>query len=177
MLGQRVQGTRNPQRNAGSHQDVPHAGQHGAVQRRQVWNLNLLQIVHSHRVVVALARQGHLDEIGHDAQLAALNRTVAVMHGERLVRLVGRLSAGDEVLVPNALGHVPEGEGIEAAPHIAAGIAILQAPGEHQIERRSGNHSQLPQLGHGSRQLPMGHAHAHAALDNRGMSCHARYLF
>jgi hypothetical protein len=57
---------------AGAHQHVVDAGQHGAVQRRQVGHLHLGQEVDPHRAVVPLLGQEHLHE---EARMVSCSRT------------------------------------------------------------------------------------------------------
>jgi hypothetical protein len=55
---------------------------------------------------------------------------------------------------------------IEAPPHVAAGIAILQSSCEDVGQSCSGNNSQLTTFGDGARKPPVGNARAHPALDD-----------
>jgi len=64
-------------------------------------------------------------------------------------------------------------EVVQAAAHVSAGIAILQAPGQDSIQRRSRNHSKLAQSGNRARQPPTGDTRAHATLNDRRIIAHS----
>ncbi|OUC98390.1 hypothetical protein CA984_07035 [Streptosporangium minutum] len=49
-----------------------------------------------------------------------------------------------------------------------ARISVLQPPGQHDVQRRSGHHAELSGPGDGPRQPPPGHADPHPALDEEG---------
>ena len=72
MAGQAIEHARHAERNAGAHQHVVDAGEHRAVERRQVRHLDLLEIVDADRILVAFARQPDFDEVGDDAELDEL---------------------------------------------------------------------------------------------------------
>jgi hypothetical protein len=61
---------------------------------------------------------------------------------------------------------------VEAAAHMAARIAILEPPGKYLIQGRSGNHTELAKLRNCLRELPVGNAYSHAALNDRGITVH-----
>ena len=56
-------------RDSGSDQDIVHAGEHCAVQRRECRRLDLLEVVDADRVGMAFFRQPDLDEVGHDQEV------------------------------------------------------------------------------------------------------------
>ena len=109
VAGQSIEDARHAERNAGAHQHVVDAGQHGAVERGEVRDLDLLEIVDADRIRVALARQPDLDEVGDDAELDQLRRVGDVVQRHRLERLRRALPARHEVGVPDAVGNRTEG--------------------------------------------------------------------
>ena len=69
VICEAIEYSRNLERHTGSHQNVSHASQHGAVKGRQMRELNFFQVVDSDRIIVAFARQDNLNKIGYDAKL------------------------------------------------------------------------------------------------------------
>lgn len=61
---------------------------------------------------------------------------------------------------------------IEAAAHVPAGIAVLQSPGQDLIQSRTGNDSELAELGYCARESPTGYTCSHATLDDDWMFAH-----
>src|SRR5579872_416586 len=78
-----------------------------------------------------------------------------------------RFASRDVVRAPNALTNFGNWELIKSAAHVAAGIAILQAPGKNQIQGRPRNHAQLAKPRYRSRQPPIRNGCAHPALNDR----------
>ena len=154
MIGQTVEHTRNLKGDASTHQHVPDAREHGSVQGRQVGNLNLLQKVDPHRVVMTFAGQTYLDEVGNDAQLDQFARIVKGVFRQGFVRLVFHLAAGDVIRFPNAPRHFGERKTIEPAPHMSAGVAFLQPPGQDLIDGRTGNDPKLSKSRYCPREPP-----------------------
>ena len=139
VVGAGVEHAGDLQRDAGAHQDVADAGQHGAVDGDQVRRLDLLEEVDADGIVVAFARQEHLHEVGDRSQTSASGRGHSwACVGRRVYGRLGRLAAGDEVGAPDALGHRAERERVEGAAHVPAGIAILQPPRQHLVEGGAG---------------------------------------
>ena len=163
---QGVQNAGDVQRNARAHQHIADAGQHGAEDRRKVRHLHLLQEVDAHRIFVPLAGQIDLDEVAHNAQLDDLAHITLLVHGRQRVGHGGGLSAGDVVLIPNALGHLREGKCIQSAAHVAAGISLIQSADKERIERCAGDNAQLTEFGDRIGQAPVGNADPHATLND-----------
>ena len=69
VIGEAIEYSRNLERHSGPHQNVSHAREHGAVDGRQMRQLNFFQVIDSDRIVVAFARQKDFHKIGHDAKL------------------------------------------------------------------------------------------------------------
>ena len=78
-----VQHAGDVQRNARAHQHVAHAGQHRAIDRRQVRHLHLLKKIDAHGILVAFPGQKNLDKVAHHAQLDHLAQVAALVHGQR----------------------------------------------------------------------------------------------
>ena len=156
----------NFQRNPRAHDDVSNAGQHRAIDARQVSHLNLFQIIDAHRIRVSLAGQIDLDEVGHDAQLVQLARDVFLQLRNRDIWRALGLAPGDKVLLPDALRHCREGKRIQSAAHVAARIAILQPPRQDRVQRRAGDQPKLAETRNSLRQPPIRYARAHSTLDN-----------
>src|SRR5581483_6405637 len=85
-------------------------------------------------------------------------------HG--LVRCSLRLPSLEVVPSPNTFRDFRNWKPIEPAAHVAARIAVLQAPGKNQVQSRSGNHAQLAKPGNGPCQPPIGDGCAHPALND-----------
>ena len=130
MRREGVQNAGNMQRNARPHQHIAHAGQHRAVDRGKVRHLHLLEEVDAHGILVAFPRQKHLDKIAHNAQLDHFAQIAALVHGRHRIRLPLRLAAGDEILLPDALGHFRERKCIQPPAHVTALVAFGKASQE-----------------------------------------------
>ena len=139
MLNKAVEHAGNLQRNARAHDDVADAAQHGSVNARQMRRLDLLQKVDTHRILVLLPSEIHLNEVGNDAKLHQFARIVLGQNWHPAYRVFGSaLSAGDEY--PSTRGppsHDPES--IQPAPHVSTGVAVLQTPRQNLVERSSRN--------------------------------------
>jgi hypothetical protein len=105
--------------------------------------LDLLKEVNANWVLMPLARKVNLDEVGHDAELNEFARVVFAKGRDLAVR--GRFVPASRYEVPlqDALGYGSVGEGVEAAAHVTAVIAVLQATSEDLIQRCSGDKSEL----------------------------------
>jgi len=99
------------------------------------------------------------------------------MHRKLLVGFAGPFTAADEIGLPNAFRHRTHTEGVEASPHVAARIAVLQPPGEDLVQRRTGNHTELPEPRHRPRQPPIRYSGSHAALNDNRMNVEQIRLF
>jgi hypothetical protein len=69
----------------------------------------------------------------------------------------------------DAFGHLRQREAGQGATKITAGVAKLEAPRQHNSQRRPGNDAELPGKRDGAGQRPAGHRHAHPALNNPGL--------
>ena len=67
-MGKLIQHSRNLYRYSGAHNHVVHAGEHRAVQRRQVRGLDLLEVVDADQTAVPFAGQPHLGVVRADRQ-------------------------------------------------------------------------------------------------------------
>ena len=135
-------------------------------------NLNFFQEVDAHRIAVAFAGQKHFHKIGDDAKLAQLARTIFHVRRQNFIRGVCGLACGDGIGLPHALGHAWEWKMIQAAAHVSAGIAILQAPRKNLIKSGAGNNAELAEARHCLREPPARYAHTHAALNDRRRLAH-----
>ena len=88
-------------------------------------DLNFLQVVDAHRIVVAFTRENHFYKVGHHTELDQLTRTVLGMHRHTLVGLARQLTGRDIKTLPYALGHTGDRKLIKGMAHVPAGIAIL----------------------------------------------------
>jgi len=159
-------------RNARAHQHVADAGQHCAVDGRQVRHLDFFQKVDADGILVVFTRQIDLDKVAHDAQLDHFAQVAALMHGHERIGHSDGLAASDVVLVPDALGHLWKGEGIQAAAHVSAGVAIGESADKERIKRRAGDDAELTEFGDRVGQAPVGDAHTHATLNDLGKLHH-----
>src|ERR1019366_5114449 len=98
---------------------------HGAVDGRQMRQLNFFQVIDSDWIVVALARQNNFNKIGYDAKLLEFGRSVLRMRWQGLVRRSLRLPSRDVIPAPNTFSDFRNGKLIETAAHVAAGVAVL----------------------------------------------------
>ncbi len=138
VVNEAVEHAGDLERDARAHDDVFDTRQHRAVDAWQMGGLDLLKEVNANWVLMALARKVNLDEVGHNAELNEFARVVFVRGRDMAVWGPFVPAAGDEVTLPDALGHGAVGEGVETAAHMTAVIAVLQPAGEDLIERSSG---------------------------------------
>ena len=152
--------------NSGPHQDPVHAGEHGAIQRRQGHQLDLFQIVDSHLAGMALFGQEHLDEVAQDEQVQ--QQATRFLGGQRLPakRLVRRFAARDEVPLQDAFGRRGDRKLRQRPAHVATRVSELQTAHQDQVQPGSRYDPQLPRLGDRPGEPPSGHPDPHAALDN-----------
>ena len=95
---------------------------------------------------MTLARQIDLDKIADDAKLDHFAQIAALVHGQDRIRSSLGLAAGNVVLVPDALGHLRKGKGLQAAAHVSPLVAIGKAANEERIERRARDHAKLTEF-------------------------------
>ena len=167
VAGQLVEQRRDVARDAGAHQHDVDAGEHRAVRRRRRGHLHLLQVVDPDRPVVALLGQPDLDEVAQDRELLGLPVLPQREPGARGVGRAGRPSAVAEVPGERAVGDRRHRERGHRPTGRAVGVAVLQPPGEHGVQRGAGDHAELPGAGDRRREPPGRHGHAHAALDHQ----------
>src|SRR5215470_16915999 len=135
--------------------------------------LDFLEIIDTHCIVVSFSREGNFYKVSHDTQFLELDRTVLRMRGYRLVRRSWRLSARNVIGSPNTVCHLAVWESVEPAPHVTARVTVLQTPRQDEIERRSRNNSELTELRYSTRQTPTGNPCAHPALNDCWKHAHA----
>lgn len=164
--GEAVEGTGNLARDAGAHEHVVDAGQHGAVERGEGADLDLLEQVNADRVAVSAFGEMDLGEVGDDGELGEGAGGLYPGHRDGFEGGVGRFAAGDEEGVAHALGDRANGETFEGLVHVAAGIPGLEAAGEDDGEQRAGNDTELAELGDGTGEAPIGDGDAHASLND-----------
>ena len=141
-----VQHAGDVQRDSRAHQHIAHARQHGAVDRGQVRHLHLLKIIDAHRILVAFPGQKHFNEVADHAQLDELARIVLLVHGKRLDRAHLQLAAGNEILLPDASGHLWKGKCVQSPAHVAALVAVGKPAHKDRIERRARHDAQLAEF-------------------------------
>ena len=112
-------------------------------------HLHFLKEVDAHVVFVPLAGQIDLNKVAYDAQFDDLAQVAALVHGSDRIGHASRSATGDEVLLPDAAGHLGEREGVDAAAHVAARVAISETPDKKLVKCGSGDHSELTELGDG----------------------------
>ena len=159
---------RDLRRVPGADQHVVDAREHGPEQAEGQRDLDLAQEVDPDRAAVLLLGQPDLAERADDRQLLQGHRRGDREPWDGLERRVRSLAAVDVVLLHHPQGHRRDREGGQRPAHVATGIAGLQAPGAHHVQRGAGDHSQLAGLADGPGQLPPGDGHPHPALDDRG---------
>src|SRR5690348_15630831 len=104
--------------------------------------LNLLEVVDADRVLMSLARERHLDEVGGDTQLHEFPRVVLGVESQGDERLIGRLSPGDVETIENASRHRAAWKPIERPSNVAARVTSLKAADQNEIQRRTGYDTQ-----------------------------------
>jgi hypothetical protein len=95
------------------------------VERGQVRDLDLLQVVDSHGIGMPFASQEDLDKVCDDAQLLEFAISVLRPHPQCPVRCARPFTVRDEVGSPDSFGHRRKEKVVEPPAHIAAGIAVL----------------------------------------------------
>ncbi len=121
---------------------------------------------------MAFPRQKDLDKVAHHAQLDQLARVPPLVHGHGRIRRSDGFAAGNKVLLPDAPGHLGEGESLQSPAHIPSLVAIGEPAHKKRVERRAGDHPELAEFGNRLGQAPVGDAHAHAALNDLGKLHH-----
>lgn len=155
MASETIEHTRHPKGNPGAHEHVVDTRQHGAVHRRQMRDLDLLEIVDPDRIGMPFPGEADLDEIGRDAQLHQLRWILDVVQRQRDVGSRRVLAAWNVVAAPDPVGHGSSRQLPEGPPHVAAGIAGLQTPDQNRVERRARHHAELPVRRHGAGKPPV----------------------
>ena len=163
--GEGVEQARDLGRDARAHQYVVGSREHRAVDRGRGGQLDLLQVVDAHRAPVVLPGQVYLHEIARDRQLGPGRVRAQPQPGDGTERLASRDPARHEVTLQDAAGHAGQRKLRQRAPHVPLGVAELQPPGQHHVQRHPRHHAELPGGGHRAGQPPAGDGHAHPALD------------
>ena len=135
-------------------------------------NLNFFEIIDSHRILVAFTGEKYFDKVCYYAKLLQFTRAVFRVHRQSLVGSALRLAPTDVIGPPDALGHLGERKMIEAAAHVAAGVAFLKAPGENQVQSGSRNNPELTELGYCPGKPPIGDTRTHASLNDHRIVGH-----
>ena len=99
--------------------------------------LYLLQKIDPDRILVTFARQPDLDEVADNAKLDHLAQIPPLVHRRSWVRRLGSFSAGNEVLLPDAPGHLGKGKCVQSPLHVSALITIGEPAYKKLIERRA----------------------------------------
>ena len=141
-LGEKVESAGNGARYTGTHEDVIHLGEHGAVEGGERGELDLFKIVDANRSLMAFFGQKNFDEVGDDRQLDQLTAGPERRHGRQGKRNAGGLAAGNEVICEHAGGHAWERESGQGMAQLTAGVTELKAPGQDDGEGGSGNDAQ-----------------------------------
>ena len=148
------------------------AREHGPVEGGRGRHLDLLQEVDPDEPVVALLREPHLDESGHRRELEALAVRLGREHRDRLERTSLVDAAVHEVLGEDPFGDRGLGERRHGAADVTVGVTHLQPAGKDHVDRGTGDHAELTRPRDRARELPAGHGHTHASLDDRWAQGH-----
>ncbi len=135
-------------------------------------HLHFLKEIDSDGILVTLASQKDLNEVAHDAELNQLARVFALVHRNGRIRYIAGLATGNKILLPDSLGHIRKRKGVQSPAHVPALVSIDKAADKQRIKRRSRYDTELAQPRHRICQAPIGHTHAHAALDDFGKLDH-----
>ncbi len=111
--------------------------------RGEVRDLHLFEVVDADGILMAFAGEKHFDKVGGNAKLHAFAGVGERVRRERAVARRGGLTAGDEPLRPDALGHLRKRQPIESAAHVAGRIAELKTADQNLIERSAGDNAEL----------------------------------
>jgi len=168
MAGEPGEEVRDLRGDTRTHQHVVHAGEQGAVRRTRGGELDLLQEVDAHEAVVALLGEPDLHEVGDDAEHLLLAGGDHPQLRDGCVGLAGRATLRAVVLGQHLLGHRGDGEVGERAADVPAGVPVLEATGDDDVEGGPGHHAELAGEGHRPGELPRRDSDAHAALDDGG---------
>jgi hypothetical protein len=166
VLGHRVERPGNLSGNPGPHQDVVDPGQHRPVERLEVGHLDLGQEVDAHRAVVPFLGQVNLDEAGEHGDAAAQGIGGLTVHRQELVRLPLGTSLGAEVSAQDIGADVRHREPFDRPAHVAADVAVLEAPDHDRVDHRAGDDPELSLQRDGSGEDPVRNPGPHATLDN-----------
>jgi hypothetical protein len=175
VLGEPVEGAGDLLGDPGAHQDVIDAAEHGPVEGAEVRHLHLGEEVDPHHPVVPFLGEENLAEVGRHGELVPDTTHHLLVHGNGLVGDTGLAASREEVALEDVGGHLREREVLHGAPQVSTLVAVLEAPYEEGVERRSGNDAELPPNGDGAGEDPVRYAHPHTALDDGGVREAARH--
>jgi hypothetical protein len=162
-----VEDTRHPDRNPRSHEDRGDSREHRAPNGREDRKRDLLEVVDPDGSRVTFAREEHLGEVRHDAELDELLRGARPrVHRNPPVRRPLGTSVRREPPVQDTRRHRGERKGRERTAHRAVRVAVLQPAREEDVQGRPRDDSQLADAGHRVREDPVRDPDTHPALDD-----------
>jgi hypothetical protein len=123
VAGQLFEHAWNPRGNAGAHEHVADTGQHAAVDRWEMRELDLLEIVDPDGMTVAFSREETSTKLAAMHSSASSRGAFVSYSGSGLNGRPGAFSAGHVILLPDPLRDGRQGELIQPPPHMTAGIA------------------------------------------------------
>ena len=166
-LRQQIECAGNRARDAGAHQDVIDAGEHGTVKRGQCGKLDLFQVVDADQAVMAFFGQEHFDEIRDYGQFHQRPAAAALWaSAARLERRLRGFAAGNKIVRKDASSHCGKGKVGEGATQVTGGVAELKSPTQDYSEGGSGNDTKLAEARYSTRQWPARYRNAHSALND-----------
>ena len=163
--GQRVQHRRNVVRDARSHQHIIDLGQHRPVNCGQGRKLNLLHQVHPDDAGMIFPRQKDLDEVRGHQKIAMVVGHIHPAHGRRSETFAYGRSAGHIIPFDQRCGDVLSRKMTQRPEHVTARVALLQAPGQDNVQARPRNHTEMTHARNRCRQAPIGNTNTHPTLD------------
>ena len=161
-------------RDAGAHEHVVDAGQHRAVERGQVRNLDLLEVVDPDRArrgprARGRPRRSSTRRSARPARVATRRCESAGADTDDRRPCRRGCSAATRPARPSR-----EREVIEGAAHVPARIPVLEAACHHHVERSARHDAELSTHRHRARKLPVGNRDAHSTLDDDRSLFHRR---
>ena len=124
-------------------EDVVDAGEHRPQAGERDRQLDLAQVVDPDRAVVSLLGEVDLAEVGHHGELLQRHRRLQGEHRHDPVGPTRRATGRQEVGVEDPLGQRRHRERGQRPPDMAALVAVLQAPGVDDVQRRARDDSEV----------------------------------
>ena len=164
-LVQVVENAGERHRDARTDHHVVDAGEHRPIDRSEVGDLDLLQVVDADGAVVAFLGQEHLDEVGGHHQVLGHPTHLDRGHRFGLVPGIWRLAACDVVLLQNPLGDARYRERLEGTALAAIEVAVPEPAVQGGVHPGAGNDAEMSCGRDCVGELRAGYSDSHSALN------------